>query len=105
VTCYEVEQDVGLYGRVPIGKPISNCSVFIVDAKLKLVPIGCIGEICVGGLNVAAGYWESPELSSARFVDDPFGGSGKLFRTGDRGRFMGDGTVQFIGRVDRQVKL
>ena len=92
---------------VPIGTPISNSTLYILDDKLKPVPVGVPGEIYVGGEGVADGYWARPELTAEKFVRNPFElhGSSRLYRTGDIGRFDFDGNVEFIGRVDQQVKV
>ncbi|HEY0856333.1 MAG TPA: amino acid adenylation domain-containing protein, partial [Albitalea sp.] len=94
-------------GSPPIGRPISGARVYIVDALGQPVPLGAIGEICIGGAGVARGYLNRPELSAERFVADPFAGRAgeRMYRTGDLGRFRADGTIEFKGRTDRQVKL
>ncbi|HLP44988.1 MAG TPA: amino acid adenylation domain-containing protein, partial [Candidatus Kapabacteria bacterium] len=88
--------------KIPIGKPIANSSAYIVDSAGKLQPIGVIGEIRVGGAGVARGYLNNPELTAEKFID--FHHS-VLYRTGDLGRWLGDGNIEFIGRSDHQVKL
>jgi amino acid adenylation domain-containing protein len=90
--------------RVPIGKPVRNTSVFVLDGSLRPVPVGVVGELCIGGAGVASGYLNRPALTAERFVDSPFGG-GRLYRTGDLGRFLPDGNVEFVGRADFQVKV
>jgi acyl carrier protein len=91
---------------VPIGKPIGNTRVYILDSHLEPVPIGIKGQIYVGGDCVAAGYWRGPDLTAERFVPDPFGPKGgRLFATGDLGRFLADGSIEYLGRLDRQVKI
>ena len=105
VTAYEVRQ---LHGNrpVPIGKPISNTRVYVLDQHLEPVPIGVSGQIHVGGDCLSAGYWRRPDLTAERFVASPFdGGASKLFATGDQGRFLADGTVEYLGRQDRQIKI
>ncbi|HRP55245.1 amino acid adenylation domain-containing protein [Agriterribacter sp.] len=91
----------------PIGKPISNVQLYVLDAFLDLVPVGLTGELYLGGKGVARGYFHRPALTAEKFVPDPFGeepGS-RLYRTGDLVRFLADGNLEFIGRVDHQVKL
>ncbi|TKK87743.1 non-ribosomal peptide synthetase [Herbidospora galbida] len=84
-----------------IGRPIANTVVRLLDEKLRLVPVGAPGELCVGGAGVAAGYRWQPELTAERFVKDPFGGpDDRLFRTGDLARHRDDGTIEFLGRTD-----
>lgn len=104
VTTHEcTEETIGT--RVPIGKVLDNAQVYLLDADRRLVAIGEIGEICVGGVGVALGYINRPELTAERFVDDPFAGQGKLYRTGDLARWRRDGTLEFLGRADSQVKI
>ena len=91
---------------LPIGKPIANTQVHLLDAAMQPVPIGAIGEIHVGGPGVARGYLNQPELTAQRFVPDPFaGGDARLYRTGDLGRWLADGSIDYLGRNDAQVKL
>jgi amino acid adenylation domain-containing protein len=92
---------------VPIGKPIDNSRVHVLDEELRLLPIGVGGEICLAGDGVGRGYVNDAALTARKFVDDPFaGGSGaRLYRTGDLGRYLADGNLEFIGRIDHQVKI
>jgi amino acid adenylation domain-containing protein len=90
-----------------IGKPISNTRIYIVTAEKTLSPVGVIGEICIGGVQVARGYLNKPELTAEKFISDPFGkeeGS-QLYRTGDIGRWLPDGNIEYLGRMDDQVKI
>lgn len=93
--------------RVPIGRPIDNVRVYIVDQHLALSPHGVVGELCVGGACVGRGYVNDPERTAASFVADPFTAApgARMYRTGDRARFRHDGTIEFLGRADRQVKI
>ncbi|MBV8893552.1 MAG: amino acid adenylation domain-containing protein, partial [Acidobacteria bacterium] len=105
VTCYEVG-DLDGRASVPIGHPISNTEIYIFDRHQSVVPRGVRGEIYVGGDGLARGYWKRPELTSERFVENRLpGGSRRLFRTGDLGRWRGDGLLEYLGRLDSQVKL
>jgi len=89
---------------IPIGKPITNTKVYVVDEHDQLVPPGVPGELLTGGDGLARGYLERPRLTAERFVDNPFG-TGKLYRTGDLVRWLPDGTLEFLGRNDDQVKI
>jgi amino acid adenylation domain-containing protein len=95
---------------VPIGKPIANTSVFVLDARFEPVPSGVHGELCIGGEGLARGYWNRPDLTAERFVPDPAAGltsepGARLYRSGDRVRQRRDGAVEFVGRIDHQVKI
>jgi amino acid adenylation domain-containing protein len=92
---------------VPIGRPIANTQVYILDPRGQLVPPGVLGEIHIGGAGVARGYLDRPELTAERFVEDHIGAvaGAKLYRTGDMGRLRADGVFEFAGRVDDQVKI
>jgi amino acid adenylation domain-containing protein len=100
--------DFERYARtsVPIGTPIYNNRVYILDEELRLLPIGVVGEICLAGDGVGRGYINDAALTARKFVDDPFGEPGaKLYRTGDLGRHLPDGNLEFMGRIDHQVKI
>lgn len=90
---------------VPIGRPLPNTCAYILDHRLRPVPVGIPGELCIGGDGVALGYHRLPELTSERFVADPFRPGQRLYRTGDRARFEPDGQIIFMGRTDLQIKL
>lgn len=90
---------------VPIGRPLANTQVVILDSKQKLVPIGVAGEICAGGAGLARGYLNDPALTAAKFVPHPFEAGQRLYRTGDWGRWTADGNIEFLGRKDQQVKI
>ena len=91
----------------PIGHVLPNLSLFILDRGLQLVPIGVPGEICIAGIGVGEGYWQQPEKTAAAFVDCPFpeAASGLMYRSGDLGRWLDDGSIEFLGRIDQQVKI
>jgi amino acid adenylation domain-containing protein len=104
-TYYEVGECGGL-AAIPIGKPIANTQAYILDDLGELVPVGVHGTVYIGGDCVSEGYWRRPDLTSERFVSDPFGATGgRLFATGDRGRFLADGNIEYHGRLDTQVKI
>ena len=94
-------------GPIPrtIGRPIANTQAYVLDDALLPLPIGEPGELYIGGLGVAAGYLNRPELTAERFIRDPFGGNSPLYRTGDWVRWQPAGTLEFLGRRDRQVKV
>ncbi|MFN4934540.1 non-ribosomal peptide synthetase, partial [Bradyrhizobium sp.] len=94
-------------GSIPLGRPISNTHIYILDAYGEPAPIGVAGEIYIGGAGVARGYLNRPELTAARFVEDRFSGEAgaRLYRTGDLGRWLSDGTIAYLGRNDFQVKI
>ncbi|MFZ5638012.1 MAG: amino acid adenylation domain-containing protein [Pseudomonadota bacterium] len=94
-------------GPVAIGRPIANTEVYIVDRHLQPLPAGVPGELLIGGLGVALGYLDRPELTAEKFIDDPFGPrpGARLYRTGDLARWRRDGRLEALGRIDHQVKL
>jgi amino acid adenylation domain-containing protein len=94
-------------GPATIGRPITNTQVYILDRHLKPVPVGVPGEIYIGGAGLAREYWKQEKLTLEKFIPNPFdrGGSPRLYKTGDRAKFMADGNIQFLGRNDHQVKI
>jgi amino acid adenylation domain-containing protein len=113
-TWFEPDADTELIpGRfVPIGRALDNTRIYVLNPHLEPQPIGVAGELCVGGVAVARGYLNRPELSAERFVPDPFvapsgddGFASLLYRTGDLARWLPDGTIDFLGRTDRQIKI
>jgi amino acid adenylation domain-containing protein len=91
-------------GAIPIGRPLQNTSIYILDHERQPVPIGVPGEIYIGGEGVARGYLGKPTMTAERFLPNPFD-AGRLYRTGDLGRYSYDGVVEFLGRADQQVKI
>ena len=93
--------------RVPIGRPVANTQLYVLDSRMQLVPIGVPGELHIGGAGVSVGYLHRPELNAQRFVANPFSGvaGDKLYKTGDRVRYLPDGNLEWLGRIDGQIKL
>ena len=106
VSSWQCAPDTGL-SIVPIGKPIWNTQLYILDKHLQPVPIGVAGELHIGGVNLARGYLKKPELTAQKFIPDPFGreAGARLYKTGDLARFLSDGNIEYLGRMDHQVKI
>jgi amino acid adenylation domain-containing protein len=104
---YEVSAGTASSGTVPIGKPIANTQIYLLDSELEPVPIGVPGELYVGGAGLARGYLDNPALTAERFIASPFGDDpgARLYRTGDLARYRADGNIEFLGRIDHQVKI
>ncbi|MEO2215446.1 amino acid adenylation domain-containing protein [Paenibacillus amylolyticus] len=90
---------------IPIGKPLANTQLYIVNDQLQLQPIGVLGELYIAGDALARGYFNQPELTAEKFVDNPFELGTKMYRTGDLARWLPDGNVEYLGRMDHQVKI
>ncbi len=92
---------------VPIGRPIANTQIHLLDSKMNPVPVGVAGELWIGGVNVGVGYLNRPQLSAEKFVSDPFRDArdARMYRTGDLARYMPDGAIEYLGRLDHQVKI
>jgi len=106
VTFWACERD-GTRRIVPIGRPIANTQIHVVDAGWQPTPVGVPGELLIGGVGLARGYLGRPELTADKFVPDPFSLSSgaRLYRTGDLARWLPDGSIEYLGRLDHQVKL
>ncbi|MEC0235535.1 amino acid adenylation domain-containing protein [Paenibacillus kribbensis] len=102
-TCFRIDRDYD--GSVPIGRPIGSSTAYIVNTGGQQQPIGIPGELCVGGDGVARGYLNCPELTTDKFVEDPFTPGGRMYRTGDLARWLPDGNIEYLGRMDNQVKI
>lgn len=94
-------------GLVPIGRPFGNTTLHVLDSKFRLAPVGVAGELCIGGLGLARGYLNQPDLTAEKFVANPFSknAGSRLYRTGDCVRRLADGTIEFLGRLDNQIKI
>lgn len=104
-TIWSCVKELNATGAVTIGKPIANTNIYVLDHLQQLCPVGVAGELCIGGDGVALGYLFNQELSDSRFLPDPFRPGGRIYRTGDLGRWLPDGELECLGRLDRQVKL
>ena len=100
------DQPVTADGTVVIGTPVTNVPLYVLDAAHNLVPLGGVGELCMGGIQVAQGYLNRPDLTAEKFINDPFGHQhGRLYKTGDLVRWREDGNLVYLGRKDEQVKI
>lgn len=104
-TIWSLLEHIKAKENITIGNPIGNTQVYIIDKNLQPTPVGIAGELCIAGDGLARGYLNKPELTAEKFIDNPFNNGTKLYRTGDLARWLSDGRVDFIGRIDNQVKI
>src|SRR6185436_5541619 len=91
---------------VPIGRPIANTQMYVLDKRKEAVGVGVVGELHIGGVGLGRGYEGRAELTAERFIPNPYSGEGeRMYRTGDLGRYLPDGSIEFLGREDFQVKV
>jgi fengycin family lipopeptide synthetase D len=102
---YLAEKEKEYQNSVPIGKTVPGSSIYILNANLEPLPVGFPGELCISGPSLARGYLNNKELTNQKFVSNPFEENSRMYRTGDRARFLPDGNIEFIGRIDDQVKI
>lgn len=106
VTTFAVENQQNHTQTVPLGRPLANTQIYLLDEQIQPVPIGVPGELYIGGAGLARGYLNQPDLTAEKFIPNPFEETGsRLYKTGDIGRYLPDGNIEFIGRVNRQVKI
>ena len=109
VLTYRAETDAALaeFSKLPLGRPISNTRIYLLDQHFNPVPVGVAGELYIGGLNLARGYLNDPQLTAERFLGNPFDKEegARLYKSGDLARYLPDGNIEFVGRVDDQVKI
>ena len=103
--CYRVPPNHPIDKSIPIGYPVSNTQVYILDNHLQPVPIGVPGELYIGGDGLARGYLNRPELTAEKFIPNPFSSPPVLYKTGDKVRYLSNGTIEYLGRLDNQVKI
>ncbi|MBD2438978.1 non-ribosomal peptide synthase/polyketide synthase [Nostoc sp. FACHB-110] len=105
-SCYALSTDMvaATLSSVPIGRPLPNTQIYILDSNLQPVPVGVPGELHIGGAGLARGYFNRPELTAEKFIPNPFNNS-KLYKTGDLARYLPDGNIEYLGRIDGQVKI
>jgi tyrocidine synthetase-3 len=104
-THYPVDRINKNAGTIPIGSPLANTTIYLLDKNLHLIPIEVVGELYIGGYGTARGYLNQPELTAETFIPNPFVKNDRLYRTGDLGRWLPNGNIEFSGRIDYQVKI
>ena len=107
VSCWSHTNKDKKITTVPIGKPVANTQLYILSREQQAAPLGVPGELYIGGVQVGRGYWKQPELTSQKFIKDPFSRdpAARLYKTGDLARWQADGNIEYLGRIDDQVKI
>ncbi|MBC9929148.1 non-ribosomal peptide synthetase [Chitinophaga qingshengii] len=105
--CHHIMHSAPAGANVPLGKPVQNLQLYVLNTALQLCPVGVAGEICVSGIGVSRGYLNREALTAEKFIRNPFNPDGamRMYRTGDLGRWLPDGTIEYLGRIDEQVKI
>ncbi|MEL6780654.1 MAG: AMP-binding protein, partial [Cyanobacteria bacterium J06597_16] len=101
----KIDEQILQQGSVPIGAPIANTQFYILDNQQRQVPMGVAGELCIGGAGLSEGYWKQPDVTAERFIANPLSPAEILYKTGDRVRYRENGTLDYLGRLDNQIKL
>ena len=104
-SAWKYREEEMCYGSVPIGTPVDNTRIYILDKNSNLLPVGAAGELCVAGDGIARGYLNRPELTAEKFTADPFKSGERMYHTGDLARWLPDGNIEYMGRIDDQVKI
>lgn len=105
VTAWSSKREKAIESPLPIGRPLPNVEIYILDANLNMMPVGACGEIYIAEPGLARGYLKRPDLTAEKFIDNPFVSGTKMYKSGDLGRYREDGQIEFLGRADNQVKI
>ncbi|MBD2162865.1 amino acid adenylation domain-containing protein [Calothrix membranacea FACHB-236] len=103
--CYHITETSPIDTDVPIGRPIANTQIYVLDRELQPLPVGVPGELYIGGDGLAQGYFHQPDLTATAFITNPFHPETRLYKTGDLARYLPDGNIEFMGKIDQQVKI
>ncbi|BAY29461.1 amino acid adenylation domain-containing protein [Nostoc carneum NIES-2107] len=103
--CYHITETSHIDTAIPIGRPIANTQVYVLDKELQPLPVGIPGELYIGGDGLAQSYFQQPDLTATAFISNPFQPETRLYKTGDLARYLPDGNIEFMGKIDQQVKI